>query len=428
MNRETIQALELALTTSPENTILRKQVALGYMEIEEFELAKGHLNILIQKESTRENKKALAKCFLMLENYTAGLILCEELAAQGYLDFQFLSTYINLLIEDGQLTSAVEKYQFFSATAGYEDPDLEHRLKIPVIHADLEPPETFLEKPDINFNNVGGMNNIKEEIRMKIILPLSNPDLYKAYGKKAGGGILMYGPPGCGKTYLSKATAGEIQSQFMSIGIEEVLDMYIGNSEKNLKSKFESARRNTPCVLFFDEIDALGSKRQDLRASGSRNLINQFLKELDGIDSENEGLLILGATNSPWHMDPAFLRPGRFDRIIFVPPPDFEARIDILKILLEDKPTEKIDLEKLAKKTDGFSGADMNLLIDLAIEGKLKSAMKTGKIEKLTTNDLSSEAKKVRPSTKEWFNTAKNYALYSNSSGLYDDIIKYLKL
>ena len=293
---------------------------------------------------------------------------------------------------------------------------------------ELDEENEFMEKPDISFVDVGGMEKIKEEIRLKIIHPLSNQELYAAYGKKIGGGILLYGPPGCGKTYIAKATAGEINSKFMAVGLDDILDMYLGNSEKNLGYKFNLAREHSPCVLFFDEIDALGSKRNDLRQSAGKNTINQFLNELDGITSDNDGLLILGATNSPWHMDGAFLRPGRFDRIIFVPPPDFEAREKIIEIQLQGKPIEKIDYGKVAKNTEEFSGADIKLLVDLVIEDKLKSSMKTGNIEKIKTKDLIAAAKRVKPSTKLWFNSARNYALYSNSSGLYDDVAAYLKL
>src|SRR5690606_30928145 len=143
---------------------------------------------------------------------------------------------------------------------------------------------------------------------------------------------------------------------FMSVGINDVLSMWLGNSERSLHELFEQARRSAPCVLFFDEVDALGARRSDMQQSAGRHLINQFLAELDGVDSSNEGVLILAATNSPWHVDPAFRRPGRFDRILFVYPPDVSARASILQILLKEKPTQAIDYGQLAKKTDGFSG------------------------------------------------------------------------
>jgi SpoVK/Ycf46/Vps4 family AAA+-type ATPase len=285
-----------------------------------------------------------------------------------------------------------------------------------------------LERPKISFKDVGGLEELKDEIRMKIIHPLAHPELYKAYGKTIGGGILMYGPPGCGKTYLARATAGEIKASFSAIGINDVLDMWIGNSEKNLHALFEQARRNRPCVLFFDEVDALAASRSDMRTSGGRHLINQFLSELDGIQASNEGVLVLAATNAPWHVDPAFRRPGRFDRILFVPPPDASARASILRAMLRDKPVDNIDHEHLAKKTEGCSGADLKAVVDLAIEAKLRDAMKAGIPKPLTTKDLLQAASGVRPSAREWFATARNYALYSNQGGLYDDILKYLKM
>ena len=158
------------------------------------------------------------------------------------------------------------------------------------------------------------METVKEEVRMKIIHPLAHPDLYKAYGKTAGGGILLYGPPGCGKTHLARATAGEIKAAFLAVGINDILDMWIGQSERNMHEIFEQARRSRPCVLFFDEVDALGANRSDMRHIGRQMLINQFLSEMDGIQSNNEGVLVLAATNMPWQVDPAFRRPGRFDR------------------------------------------------------------------------------------------------------------------
>jgi transitional endoplasmic reticulum ATPase len=287
---------------------------------------------------------------------------------------------------------------------------------------------TELEKPELTFADVGGMDRVKEEIRMKIILPLKQPELFKAYGKKAGGGILLYGPPGCGKTFMARATAGEVNAGFLAVGINDVLDMWIGQSEKNLHAIFEQARSHRPCVLFFDEVDALGANRTDMLKSGGRQMINQFLSELDGVSSSNEGVLILAATNAPWHLDPAFRRPGRFDRIIFVPPPDAPARASVLRLMLRGKPAEAVDFDAVAKKTDGFSGADLKAVVDLAVEAKLTQAMKSGRIEPLGSRDLLEAAKRHKPTVRDWFDTARNYALYANQSGLYDDILAHLKI
>ncbi len=284
------------------------------------------------------------------------------------------------------------------------------------------------ERPTIKFADVGGMDAVKDEVRMKIILPLQQPDLFKAYGKKIGGGILMYGPPGCGKTFLARATAGEVSAGFLAVGISDVLDMWIGQSEKNLHGIFEQARSHRPCVLFFDEVDALGANRTDMLKSGGRQIINQFLSELDGVASSNEGVLILAATNAPWHLDPAFRRPGRFDRILFVPPPDAPARASILRLLLKGKPIAEIDFDALAKKTEGFSGADLKAVIDVAVEAKLREAMRAGALQPLTGRDLLDAAKRHKPTVSDWFQTARNHALYANQSGLYDDILAYMKI
>jgi transitional endoplasmic reticulum ATPase len=284
------------------------------------------------------------------------------------------------------------------------------------------------ERPKLTFADVGGMDHVKDEIAMKVIQPLAHPELFAAYGKKVGGGVLLYGPPGCGKTHLARATAGEVKASFQSVGIHEVLDMWMGQSERNLHAIFEGARQRRPCVLFFDEVDALGAKRSDMAHAGSRNSINQFLSEMDGVTGSNEGILVLAATNAPWHIDPAFRRPGRFDRLIFVPPPDHGARVSILHILLRGKPCDEFGLDAIAKKTERFSGADLQAVIDIAVEAKLRDALKRGAPTPLSEKDLLAAAKIVKPSTAEWFATAKNHVLFANQGGAYDDVARYLGL
>lgn len=191
---------------------------------------------------------------------------------------------------------------------------------------------------------------------------------------------------------------------------------------------FENARSHKPSVLFFDEVDALAANRTDMRQSASRMVINQFLSELDGVNTSNEGVLILAATNAPWHLDSAFRRPGRFDRILFVPPPDAKARTEILLLLCSGKPVANIDYELISKKTENYSGADLKAVVDIAVERKLQEAIKIGIPKPLTTKDLLAAVSSVKPSTKEWFASARNYALYANQGGLYDDILKSLKM
>jgi SpoVK/Ycf46/Vps4 family AAA+-type ATPase len=286
----------------------------------------------------------------------------------------------------------------------------------------------FRVRADIAFNDVGGMDQVKEDIRMKIIHPLKNPELFAAYGRKPGGGVLLYGPPGCGKTLLARATAGEINATFFSVGLHHVLNMFIGESEQKLHKIFELARKAAPSVLFFDEIDALAADRRDMRQSAGRGLINQFLDELDGSRTSNDGVLILGATNAPWHLDGAFLRPGRFDRLVFVPPPDTSARAEIARIHARNKPLVDFDPATLAAKSDGFSGADLKAVFDLATESALTEAMRRGTVVPVSGKMLLGACKEVKPSTRKWFESAKNHALYANQSGFYDDVLHYLGL
>ncbi len=283
-----------------------------------------------------------------------------------------------------------------------------------------------VERARISFADVGGMEALKEQIRLKILYPRQHPELYRAYGKRAGGGILLYGPPGCGKTHLARATAGELDAAFISVGIADVLDMWVGASERNLHDIFTVARAHAPCVLFFDEIDALAASRSDFKSSTGRQVINQFLSELDGATSSNEGLLVIGATNAPWHMDAAFRRPGRFDQIVFVPPPDLEARAAILRVLLRGRPASGVDVPRVASATESYSGADLMGLVEQAVEQKLAQALRDGMPRPLATDDLTAALRSVRPSTREWFATVRNYVLYANEGGLYDPVRPYL--
>lgn len=445
----TVSALREALKISPDNLPLRQHLAstlagLGRYDEAETEFRKA----LAAAPDHIGCKLGLAGTYFQQGKNSHSLVIVEDLAKAVDAPGEVFILYARLLSAAGDDRIAASMYRRgIEAAPELKDRELADRLGVddspPAepgfdldeegrLRAAWEPtadaPHVEMERPKVCFADVGGMEAVKEQIRLKIIHPLQHPELYKAYGKPIGGGILLYGPPGCGKTHLARATAGEIRASFMAIGINDVLDMWIGNSEKNLNSVFEQARRSTPCVLFFDEVDALGASRSDLRHSGGRQLVNQFLAELDGIDTSNDGLLILAATNAPWQMDSAFRRPGRFDRIVFVPPPDEAARGEILRILCRNKPLDRPDFAQLARQTANFSGADLKALVDVAIEAKLQQAFRDGIPHPLTTKDLVTAARAIRPSSQEWFSTAKNYALYSNQSGLYDDILTYLRL
>lgn len=430
-----IKALTEALNFSPDNQPLRLLLANLLLNNSDPGEAENHFKIVLTNDTAnRDAKVGLAKCYIDQKKNSAAVVILEELLEAKPDDTDLLLLISRALLRNDESAKAIEYYKrCLAINPKITDDELDLNLRntgtneLSELITSIENSLT-VEKPKITFDEVGGMDRIKDEINIKIIQPLQYPDLYKAYGKKIGGGILMYGPPGCGKTHLARATAGQINAKFISIGIHDVLDMWLGNSEKKLHDLFDLARRQAPCVLFFDEIDALGASRTDMRHSSGKMLINQFLTELDGVEFSNEGVLILGATNAPWHLDPAFRRPGRFDRIIFVYPPDAAGRESILKILLKDKPTGQIDFGTVAKITEEFSGADLMSVVNRTIEDKLREAFAAGGIQPIQTKDLVKAAKQVKPSTKEWFTSARNYALYSNESGIYDDILEYLKI
>ncbi|NML43923.1 ATP-binding protein [Ramlibacter sp. G-1-2-2] len=278
----------------------------------------------------------------------------------------------------------------------------------------------------VTFADIGGLDDIKEQVRRKIILPFQKPSLFQRFRQKAGGGILLYGPPGCGKTLMARATAGECQAAFHNVAIADVLDMYLGESERKLQALFQKARQSAPCVLFFDEIEALGGRRQHSREAASAKVVSQFLAEMDGFGQSNAGVLVIGATNVPWAVDSAFRRPGRFDRVQFVPPPDREARRAILAILLRERPAEPIDIDFLAANTSGFSGADLRYLVESAVEEAIDASIAQGREVPLSDQDLRSALKRVKPTTLEWLTTARNYARYANESGQYDEVLAFL--
>ncbi len=433
MDNTAIERLREALKNSPENIPLKLHLAETLLSLNKFDEAEKEYQELLSLDSSKNIQFGLAKVFFNKGEYSKCNVILEELVNLNPLDFDILLLHTKALVKENDLSQAIEVYKkVIKVNPAFIDEELDAQLRVSTtLQDDTEIDEddpSFIQRPSINFDHVGGMEDVKKEIDLKIIQPLKHPEIYKAYGKKIGGGILLYGPPGCGKTYLAKATAGQVNARFISVSLNDILDMWIGSSEKNLHEIFEIAREKKPCVLFFDEIDALGASRSDMKQSGGRHLINQFLQELDGLESENEGVLILGATNAPWHLDSAFRRPGRFDRIIFVPPPDTSARETILKLKVEGKPIEAIDFVALAKKTKEYSGADIEALIDISVEEKLEQAIKEGVPKPITTKDLQKAIKKHKPTTLEWFSSAKNFALYANNSGLYDDILQYLNL
>ena len=251
------------------------------------------------------------------------------------------------------------------------------------------------EKPTEKLADVAGLDDVKQELREKVIEPFLHPEAYERFKVKVGGGILMYGPPGNGKTFIAKAIAGELDAAFFNVNASQVKDKYVGETEKNIQKLFDEARQSERAVIFLDEIDHLLAKRGN-RKIGS---VAQFLTVMDGLVKNTNCLLVLGATNKPWVLDEAVIRPGRMGTHIYVGPPDAQAREAILAYNLRDVPVaEDLALSDMATQTDGYSGADMAEICDRAKRAALSRQLAEGTESVVTTEDFAAALAKVKPS------------------------------
>ena len=314
---------------------------------------------------------------------------------------------------------------------------LEQELKAALMDAgaarpavDPEEHETRVAAPVeaelVTFEQVGGLEAVKKAVHKTIVLPFQRPDLYERYGRKAGGGVMLYGPPGCGKTLLARATAGECGVPFLNLRMEDVLDPMFGVSERLLHAAFTEARERAPCVLFIDELDAIAFARRKQAGSAGRALVDQLLQELDAIGSDNQGMLVLAATNAPWDVDDALKRPGRFDRVVFVSPPDVPARRRILELALTDRPQAELHLDRFAERTALFSGADLRSLVERAVDSVIDEAIERGDDVPIRDGHLEHALRDARATTTDWLRTARNYVEFANHGGRYDDVLAYL--
>ncbi|MFD6029873.1 ATP-binding protein [Cellulosimicrobium funkei] len=285
-----------------------------------------------------------------------------------------------------------------------------------------------VSRETVTLADVGGLEPVKKRIREAFLEPMRHQAIAQAFGKSLRGGLLLYGPPGTGKTYMARAVAGELGARFLTVTLADILDKYIGESEQNLHALFQRARQLAPAVLFLDEVDAIGGRRaQYSGSSGMRTVVNQLLQEMDGIGSDNDGLFVLGATNHPWDVDTALLRPGRFDRVVLVLPPDEPAREAILRHHLAGRPVAGIDLGAVVRRTEGFSGADLEHLAATAAEKAMMDSIASGQVRPVTMADMESALADVRPSTTAWLQSARNVVTFANNDGRYDELAAYLR-
>jgi len=238
--------------------------------------------------------------------------------------------------------------------------------------------ETIVEIPNITWDDIGGLEDTKKDLQEMILYPIEHPDKFQKFGMSPSKGVLFYGPPGCGKTLLAKAVANECSSNFISVKGPELLTMWFGESEGNVREVFDKARGAAPCVLFFDELDSVGVARGsghgDAGGAGDR-VLNQLLTEMDGAGAK-KNLFFIGATNRPEILDEALIRPGRLDQLIYIPLPDYVARIGIIKAVLRKSPVApNVNMEFLAQQCEGFSGADMTELCQRATKAAIREAI-----------------------------------------------------
>lgn len=281
-----------------------------------------------------------------------------------------------------------------------------------------------LKIPDTRFCDIGGLETIKRQIRETIEYPFKYPEISRQYGKVAGGGLLFFGPPGCGKTMLARAAAGECGVTLVNVNLAHVLDKWVGNSEKAVSMVFAAARKRAPSILFFDEVDAIGGNRANLQTGWEKKLISQLLIELDGLTSLNQNVMVLAATNTPWEVDFALRRPGRLGRLVFVPPPDAAGRAEVLRIYLQHKPLVEggIDLAALAESMETYSPDAIRQVVENAAAIPWRTAIETGEARPISAEDLRLAIGQTPPDLTEWEKVVSRYEEFAKQSLKYAGI------
>jgi transitional endoplasmic reticulum ATPase len=397
--------LERQLVQRPLDKALRRQYAQVLMDIGAWEDASIQFHLLMEAAPEQaEHVLQAARCALYLKQKRQALELYAR--AKSLSDFRI----------DPELQAASE----------------EERAPVRLHAVSGNVPDnvvTLVRKPEsgIGFNDVAGMDDLKKTLRMQIIEPFRNPGLFARFSRKAGGGVLLYGPPGCGKTMMARAIATECRATFMAVGLTDILSLWLGESERNLAALFEKARGSKPAVLFFDELDALAFSRSKAQSEHTRKLVNEFLAQLDGFTQGNDEVMILAATNMPWDIDAAIKRPGRFSKQVFVPPPDRTARARMFQLKLDGLPCDALDYDELAALSEYCSGADIDGIVDTAKDAVLSDIIHGASDRTIRQEDLRNACEQAVPSTFDWLRTAQNLVRYGGVDRSYKEVEAYLK-
>lgn len=282
--------------------------------------------------------------------------------------------------------------------------------------------------PSLTLKQVAGMRDMKEIVLMQMVYPLKHREKAEKYGKRFGGGFLLYGPPGCGKSYMAEAIAGELGMKMIRASVADILNMYIGNSEKNLGRIFNEARRNQPCIIVFDEIEAFGGRRDKMTKPWERGLVNQFLAEMDRIDKNKEQIVVIGTTNAPWDVDYALRRSGRFTHTIFIGPPDFDARLELLRLCKSNiKIIEEEYLSEVAMLTNGFSNSNIRMICEKARDWVWKEAVEKDTERKIEVGDLLKVIEREKSDVSEWFEIARGFSANAVFKESYPELFRYME-
>ena len=418
----------------PERVDYRLDRAEASMKLEDYEYALDDLMIYLRAYAQDPiGLRKQAECFYQLGRYLDALKVLNKLV-------ELEGERPNLLINRARVNEQLDFFEDALRDAeqalklepnSQEARQTRHSLLLrrqslgmedDVYHAFMRGDEEMVlgdvKVPDTRFSDIGGLEEVKKVIRETIEYPLKFPEISERYGKKAGGGLLFFGPPGCGKTLLARAAAGECGVALVNVNLASVLDKWVGNTEKAVSMVFNTARKRAPSILFFDEVDAIGGSRANLQTGWEKKLISQLLIELDGLGSSNENVMVLGATNAPWEVDFALRRPGRLGKLVFVPPPSAEERALVFDIYLKRKPflEADIDLAELGQLTEHHSADSIRQIVENAAAIPWRAAIETGEARAVSMDDLRTSITQTAPDLVEWEKLVSRYQEFAAKS------------